>query len=302
MSYSQQFLCADNASSADWWSWGGGISSFLSANGWTKTSDYNVTWGTTAVPAAGAYVYEVWESNDSLSSGPGAFPYYMKVEYGNAVSNNCPMLRISFSTGPSTSGTLSGNVIGPFYLQAGNTAAETTGATFECDMSTDGTSSVGAGQRLGLLMWRTAANANRPCFLAVERAISWNGSTFSYNSNYLTVVSGGYNSAVAIQQQTLWNPTLGVSTTLQTNWASLPSNLSTNLALNNVPFLPVFPMVGYVDNFLTAVGTTKANDMVEGTTNTATLYGTSHPFLASYKANWNSGILSVNNGLLMRID
>lgn len=286
MAYSQQFLCGDNASNADFWSWGTAISTFLGTTlGWTKT-DSNVTWGVTSAPGASAYVYEVW------TPGTATFQFWMKIEYGTASSNSCPVIRISIASGPSSSGTLSGNIIGPLYIQAGNTTAETAAATFECNFTGD------SANRFAMMMWRNAVNNNRPCFVAIERSQSSAG---SYSQSYLTIITSGYNSGVVAQQQTLYAPTSGTYTAVQTCWAVPATNLATLYSLNNTPALPVFPLVTVCDAPLQQTMVMKATDGVEGTTVTATVYA-SHPYISSLRTNFNSCTLGGNNTILMRAD
>ena len=296
--YQQSFWCGDNATAADYATWGSGINTFLTASGWTLTGDYNTNWVTVSVPGAGTYQYEVWKCGDSLAT---TFPYWMKVEYGTAASNSCPTLRVSFGTGSggtgSTSGTLLGNVIGPYYMQSGYTTAESAGATFECDLASDG------GGRLGILMWRTSANANRPCYFAVERSLDTSG---AYTGFYITLNIAGYSSGVVVNQITLYNPSNSGSlyTTASTIWATIQTSLTTLLSNlgtgNTTPLLPIYPMVGLVDNPLTQTAVGITGDNTEGSSSSGTIYSNTYNYLYSTKTNFVSVGPSTHSGIFMR--
>ena len=92
MSYtSQQFLVCDNGSNANFRAWGSAISAALAAMGWTQTADTGqVNWSTVTVPAAGAYVYEIWQPADAFQTGPTQ--YFLKLEYGNISMRECTEL------------------------------------------------------------------------------------------------------------------------------------------------------------------------------------------------------------------
>jgi hypothetical protein len=287
MAYVQKFLTADNTTLANWTSWGQGISTWMSTAGFTKT-DNNVTWATTAAPSASAFVYEVWQCQDTLNS---TFPYYVKIEYGTSSSNSCPTLRISVGTGPSTAGVLSGNIIGPYILQVGNTTAETAGNTFECNFCGN------SGGYLGIMMWRNAANANRPCFFGLERSQNSSG---VYSGSYVTVVTAGYNSANTVTQQTLFAPATAITAVSSTVFATLCASAASLLTLNTTPFLPICPLVGLADNMLTVAGVAKTGDQTEGATSNATMYGNTTPYIYTKTTNFISIGFTNNNGLLMR--
>src|SRR5262252_6500665 len=177
---SQTFLFCDSSTVAMFKQWGQAISTAFSTFGWTQSSDTGqVSWGSiSSVPAANAYVYEVWTPNDGLTN------FYLKVEYGNGQGQtNLPTVRLSIATATNGSGTLTGLVMGPLYTN--NIATYTTTGTttsYECDFS-------GAAGRFAALMWRNAPNG-APQFFGVERSVNSSG---TYTSSHVTVVTAGPN-------------------------------------------------------------------------------------------------------------
>ena len=79
MSTQQSFLVCDSSTLANFKSWAQTISAFFTTATWTQSADTGqVNWSTIAsVPGSGAFVYEIWEPNDGLTT------FYVKVEYGN---------------------------------------------------------------------------------------------------------------------------------------------------------------------------------------------------------------------------
>lgn len=307
----QKFLLADSSTNADFWNWGKGISDFIAAAGYTKTADSGqVVWNTTNAPTANNYVYEVWQSTDTLNSG--SFPYYIKVMYGTGSANSVPNLQIYVLSKPTTSnGTLdpTGNNLGPFVLQSNMTTAEAspTTSTFECDFagstSSNTGNTAGGGGFLCFLMWRNAAaSAYRPCFFAIERSQNSSG---VYTNGYVTVLSAGANavSTSVVQQQTLYNPSPNnlTFTVTQAAFATVFSPLASLLSQNTTPMLPIVPLIGQVDNPLTVAGVAKNGDQVEGSTSTANMYGTTITYIFSTKNNFQSlGTGTSNHGIMMR--
>jgi hypothetical protein len=87
MATSQQFLVCDSSTLANFKSWAQAISGWFATAGWSQAADTGqVNWSTiVSVPGSGAYVYEVWQPNDGLTT------FYAKIEYGNSTASACPV-------------------------------------------------------------------------------------------------------------------------------------------------------------------------------------------------------------------
>lgn len=278
----------DNTSDANFRSWGSGIAALWPTGSfWTQAADTGqINWSTVTAPATSTFGgYEIWKSNDALSS---TFPIYMKVEYGtNANATKGPQIRFSFGTSTDGAGTLTGNIIGTFVHNPNVAGQGATLYNFYC--------SGGAGY-FTMFLWNTSSVSIGGA-IAIERSLDSSG---SYTSTYATVFECFVSSV--INQQTLFKVGSGTIT------AAL-SNLCTFLLLGSSVGLgsfaaafPMFPYLGYPDNPATAVAAMKTGDQTEGATFTLTLYGTSHTYLYSKVSNLSIGTTHTNFGVGLRYE
>lgn len=311
MATQQSFLVGDNSTLANFKSWGSTLSAWMATAGWLQSADTGqVNWSTVAtVPSSSAFVYEIWEPNDSLTN------FYLKIEYGTSSnSSTTPSLRISIGTGTNGAGTLTGFVTTPIIMnQQATTPSATT--TYECDFS-------GAAGRIGAMMWRNAPSGHYVNqMFAVERSLNSSG---AYTGTYVTLYFGGPinsasgNSAANFSQQTVY---FGVGVApfpaggsglqvrgVNNNASGVSSSVSTSFN-GAIPLDMATPCVGFYDYAGTAVGSVWGADVSEGVTFTATLYGTSHTFMPSKAgafgtagpSNW-SGYSSSAYAVCMRYD
>jgi hypothetical protein len=301
MATSQQQLVCDSSTLANFKQWAQAISSFFTTATWTQSTDTGqINWSTIAsVPGSSAYLYEIWQPNDGLTT------FYVKMEYGNQTGANQPNVRISIGTGTNGAGTLTGLVIGPLYKHLGGVTVTT--LQYECDFS-------GAAGRIGAIMWRNAPNAVAGMF-AIERSLNASG---AYTSSYVTLIIGGIpNSSNTIfpaySQQTLVfgvgvSPTANrLSNATQVILTARAANfvgLGTTSFNNSIPFDTVAPQIGYFDYPMTMVGVASGLDIVEAVTFNVTLYGATRTYLPTKVANLGYCFIAgnLNGALCLRYD
>lgn len=277
---SQQFLVQDSSTLANFKAWAQPISAFFATASWTQSTDTGqVNWSTIAsVPGSGAYVYEIWQPNDGLTT------FYVKIEYGNVSGTNCPGLKLSIGTTTNGAGTLTGFILGPQQVCATSYTPPSTVTTFECNFS-------GAAGRIGVMMWRNSSTANSQQFFAIERSVNSSG---AYTSSHVTLFScgagGGQNGRFSAQGSLLFG--VGVApnnlnnpgNTAQGGWLTrmLTPTSSVSSAFNgSIPFDTATPSVGFFDFPLTTAGVGAAQDFTEGVTFTVTVYGSTRTYLPS---------------------
>jgi hypothetical protein len=279
---SQQFLVCDSSTLANFKDWAQAISSFFTTAGWTQSADTGqVNWSTiSSVPGSGAFVYEIWEPNDSLTT------FYLKVEYGNVTGTNCPSLRLTLSSSTNGSGTSTGFIYGPINVnQAAYTPPSTT-TTYECDFS-------GVAGRIGVMMWRNAPAADEAQqFFGVERSLNSSGAT---TSSYVTLWTCGLgtNSLRGASQGSL---VFGVGISPNANganseggWMVRVQQVGATTAFNgSIPFDTCAPQVGFYDYPCTVCGAAYILDITEGVTFTATLYGSTRTYMPSKNGNFGN--------------
>lgn len=254
--------------------------------------------------------YEIWKSNDALSS---TNPLYFKIvyaQYAQTSTPNTPMIFFQFGSatdgagnitlnynwnaGPGLGTTAFAAATGPVSSLSSDTVTTTpmTGSgLWESDFS-------GASGRFTALLWRTFnVTASTPCMVInIERSKDNSGNdTDAYWTVivHMSTVANNYGSF----QQSIFKPgtgSLGIIQAPQGSTTLLPPITTLSCAFaqtlsNQIPFLPVFPMVGYVGNPMLNVISMKAGDAAEGNIVTATFYGTTHPYLISKVGNGTRG-------------
>lgn len=228
----------------------------------------------TTVPGSGLAVYEIWQSNDGLST------YVLKIEYGNVSgSTNGPNVYLTFGTGSNGSGTITGTFQLGRYSVGSTAGTVNAGVNLECDISYNST------KRFNVLLFRAGSSSGN-CVFGWERSLDSNG---NYTGVHLTAVTAGFSNTY--NQRSL---IFGVTTTnaltkvvMITQGGALTSD-QTN---GGIPMTPIFPSVGYFDNPLTMFGAGRSGDYVEGAVNAITLYGTTMHYISTKTTNpftaWN---------------
>ena len=274
MATSQQFLILDSSTLANFKSWGQAMSTFI-ASQWTQTADTGqINWSTVTLPAAGAIGgFEVYRPNDALT------PIYLRIDYGRATSSSAAWFEVTIGTGTNGAGTLTGNV-SSIHLGGqnnSNNASGGTSATWECDFS-------GSGSRLGLLLGRTAGSQVAQGFF-VERSLD---NTGAYTSTYMTLVTvGNFSGTNCTYQSTV----LLSGTPVNANGGALTNpvviaDISTSCSANGgISISPVFPSFGNFGNPMTCVASARGADIVDGTTFTSVLYGSTFTYMGTKGTN-----------------
>jgi hypothetical protein len=220
-------------------------------------------------------LYEIWKSNDTLTD------FYIKAEYGQCASN-VPGIAFTLGTGSNGSGTLSGNVSTREFV--GYTSATSQGATtMECDFYGTGTDATG-GARFGVIMWRTNTGSSGG-FYGFERSLGNTGAAYATNGYVTHVV--GVNPTSGFHQESLFLSGVLANGPRNAAAATVSLGQATSLiASNNLPCLPVFPLVGWVGNPITIIVALAAADVTEGVTFTKAIYGSgTHTYIPT-KATW----------------
>lgn len=291
MASQQLFLVCDSSTLANFKQWAQAVSAWMSTCGYTQTSDTGqVNWSSIAsVPGSGAYVYEIWASNDGLTT------YYLKIEYGNVSGTNCPGLAVTMGTGSNGSGALTGFVTQRVQVCASSYTPSSTTLQYECDFS-------GGAGRLCVLMWRNGT-VNQQQFFAVERSVN---STGAYTGTHVTILFAGYDAGeqprhcfqativfgVGVAPNSLMTTQAAVGTSQFCGWlvrmsaVSGPSNNGLSAGITNafnqsIPFDTVSPCVGFWDWQLTCCGVLYNVDGIEGLPFAVTLYGSTRTYLPS---------------------
>lgn len=279
MATSQQFLVCDSSTLANFKAWAQALSNQIRTFGFTNTSDTGQlngaggnNWaGVAAVPGSAAYFYEIFQSNDGLTT------FYVKVEYGNNTGTNSPYVRVSVGTGTNGAGTLSGFVIGPNSLPTTVNTPTSTTTTFECDFSGD------AG-RLCILMWRNSTLGAQ--MFAIQRTLDATGAATATGVT-LWVASiigagsrGTYQATIKFGVGAAPNNFGTASATLNGWQCSLLNNGANSAAFDGViPLDLAQPLYGRVDYVSTAVGIGLAADFAEGVSFSITVYGASRTYM-----------------------
>jgi|SRR5271157_184279 len=272
------------------------------------------------------YVFEVWKSAITPT-------IYIKFEYGGFSSfTYSPFIRITVGTSDDTNGNL-GTGAGQQQSNA-QTIPFTTATTIEqnptylpCFFSGD------SGNRFAMLMWASGEGlglSTSPSFFCVERSINSSGAYYTTQSGsvtpYFTAIWAGYSQNQAMQSFINTTGTTWIKTSTDSYITTLSADLSHGAAPESgspasstganssyyiqVPALPIYPLVGWVGNPMTAAMSFKVGDSNTSTgdapsyfTFTATLYGATRTYFAA-RYNFTSFTCAgdTNNGLAMRYD
>jgi hypothetical protein len=277
---SNQALVRDNSTLANFKNWAKAISDFFITAGWTRTADTGqVNWSTIAsVPAGGAFVYEILQTND------GATTYYLKVEYGtNATGSNNPEMRFTAGTSTTGTGNVSGLTTGVFLANLDPGGNGDGASTFNCYFSGD------AG-RMCIMMWRDVTDAQNPWAMAVQRSINASG---TYTNSYFTLAVVAYNygsqNSDVYQQSVVFGVGSGPQrqTMLKGGLNVLGGAFTSEIFNGSTAVSPVYPEVGIFDNPMDALMVGSNSDFTEGQIVTIPAgnmpYGTAHTYVCSQR-------------------
>jgi hypothetical protein len=254
------------------------------------------------------YNYEVWESQDSLSS---VSPIYIRLLYlaGNTAAAGDPTIYVQIGTASSGYGYLTANLFlsSPNLSNNGIELAlvsdHSTGgganSTYECDFSQYQGS-------FGMILWRNATNGSA-CALIIDRAKDNYGNDLSTYEMVLAAssvsVAGGEAYAQAVYApgggSNVPTPLWGDFYT--TGWPTIATSTLPGLALAGLaPTLPIFPVLGYVANPCLQAMAGLQGDWTNGQIINAVLYGAEHTFLVGYvEGPISSQNQVVNTGVVM---
>lgn len=315
-----------------------------STAGTSTTASPSNEWQTNGTQHWFLWCFEVWKS----TTAPTIYIRFEYIAWQNNGQAYLPLIRVKVGTSTDVNGTLgtgAGNqAIGAFNLGSGTAAQNSYGTVnvpeggYPCFFSGDSTN------RFAMLMWLKDDGFQGTCFFCIERSISNTGTYYTTPSGsvtpYWTAIFAGYNSTNntgTIVMQSLVN-TVG-STWLKTGQESTVTTLSCALDHENnpdnwslwsgqgagnqsVPALPVYPLVGWVGNPMTAVMTTRVFNSAGNSSGssdlpansglfTQSMYGATRTYLASRNANCfgsfgppnnNSSSSNFQNALAMRYD
>lgn len=282
----QTFEIFDNSTDANFRLWGSHISAKLASMGWAMTSDTGqVNWTTVTSPAAGVFVYEIWQPQDALQTGGTVF--YVKVEYGSSsAGTKGPRFRVTVGTGTNGSGTLTGSVTSVFEATPSNGAGGGSVA-YECNFSGDT-------DRLGLMLWRNLGNDVEVC---IERTKNTDGTN---SSDGVTIVCVGRNTSGVLNGQQTIVFGVGVASISPGNTFQARGRMAAVDSFNNnVPLHPVVPEYGREGNPMTTAAFINTADVAEGGEFSTTLYGATRTYIATAV---NSNVVPNNQRFCMRYD
>ncbi len=305
MSTQQLQLACDSSTLANFKAWAQPISDWFRTVGYTNTADTGqVNWSTIAsVPGSAAYVYDIFQSNDSFTQ------FFIKVEYGNTSGTNTPTVRITLGTGTNGSGSLTGFTTQPQRTTTGAFSPPSTSTQYECDFTGDT-----ANSRIGVMMWRNSPAGQGQELFAIERSLNASGVT---TSGYVTIITNGPSTSgvsSAEQQSIVFGVGVppGLFGTNQTGVSSFAPRLvsvraptvttsgGTSAFNGTIPFDTCAPFVGFWDYPCTMVGIGWGADYAEGVTFTVTLYGSTRTYMPSKNGPFsNPGAGDLSQSILM---
>lgn len=273
---------------------GGSSGTVTAANASGVNETHSGSGTTTAqagVPTASSTIYEIWESQDSVSS---TLPIFIRLDYGQSATANSDLFKLTAGTGSNGSGTLTGNVTAA--IQHSSNSAGTTGV---------GNNSVFSGDTSRVLcaLFINASNAGNPLLFAIERSHDSSGA--DTDSYFMVITNFGTSGSRVLAQQIVQKPALGGTLTAETAHITALTTLSSGVVGTNIALGPLFPVIGKLDNPSMAIAFAKGGDVVEGATVTVPYFGSNHIFYCTKTSSaftaepLNSG---TSTGLLMRYE
>ena len=242
------------------------------------------------------HAFDMFTTNDTLSS---TNKLYFKILYGsnNTTASGTATPAWIFTIGAATDG--AGNITtnNNWPLAAGSFPfSPHSGASVNTQTSVWETNISGTAGRLSMIMWRgfTAAGTftNAPTTIFVlDRSKDNSGNdtdaywTILWSGRSNSSSGGDYQQSVA--KAGTGGP--GIVDALGSSATTLSSIRTVNIIggqqgfNNQLPFSPVFPVLGFIGNPLLGTIAMKNGDTSEGALVNATLYGTSHPYLMTIR-------------------
>jgi hypothetical protein len=224
------------------------------------------------------YNYEVWQSNDSLSS---TNPLFIRIVYANSTNaSSYPYILFQIGGGQ-TSGTgyiTGSNVMNSgveLPLQEGGAGPSAQGnVLFECNFSQYQGS-------FAMFLWRT--NVSLSAFVAIDRAKDNFGNDLDAYEQVLIAGQGSPFGGDASEAQVIFKPGAGTPMPMFVEEWPCPVFSGTSTATNGyVAVFPIFPVLGYVANpCLSALVMCQA-DVASSAFINAILYGAQHTYLFGY--------------------
>lgn len=285
----QSYVLPDTATTAGYKSWAQDVGAALTAAGWVQTADANqINWSTynptNPIPVNSTQGFEIWRSNDALSS---TCPMYLKIFYAvrnnTTAPNNAPFIYLQFGFGSDGNGTL----IGPFGPTGvwGNGVGLNgfnggSAVTVRTEQSISWTVSGGSFAMVlfGHQNFNNTVDAAQ--MLVVERSCDSSG---NYTDEYVTVWFTGYQNT---QVQTFGKPvSVGSNGGLIGPYISgtgcfiLPDGNGSAAGLGGVGWSPYFPQIGKVGNPMRLIGGFKSANVGDNQIVQANLYGVTQNFL-----------------------
>lgn len=290
MSYvSQQFLLFDNSSTANFKNWAQAISSAFSSAGWTQTSDTGqVNWSTVAVPASGAFVYEIWQPGDALQTG--ATKFFAKIQYGTSSGSPAgPRLKITLGTSTDGAGNINGFATSTLEPTIGGGNGQGSIVTYDCYFSGDT-------NRFGFILWRSLNAQGVPVLVTMERTHNTDGTDSTDGVSLVTGVGAFGGNA---SQQTLVFGVGAAPLSANVSYAALNDGNTVAAFNNKAPVSPVFPVYGIYGNPMTMVASVHTGDVGFGCQFTTTLYGATRNYIHAANLSINT---PPHSYLFMRYD
>ncbi len=270
--------------------------------------------------------FEIWKSSTTPT-------IYLKFEYGGQVNaTQVPYIRITVGTSDNTSANLG---VGAGNVQSAANSTTPTGVAatnsrdgmyLNCYFSGDSTN------RFAMLMWygTDSFTSLGTGFFCVERSLTNTGSYYTTPSGavtpYWTAIWSGYSNTNAMQSFVNTTGSTWILTTSDSAITTVSSSLDHAVAPEvasftsgegggnaSLPAFPIWPLVGWVGNPMTAAMSFKAGSGAQGdapnaSTFTVPVYGTTRTFICSRN---NASFLNFgttpasgtgNSGLAMRFD
>jgi hypothetical protein len=258
-------LTPSNSSDPLFRAWGSAINVKLAAAGLVQTADTGqINWTTVTAPvgATTAQGYEIWRFADALQS---TAPVFFKLEYGSGSATNNPGLWITFGSGSSGAGVLTGTTS---VRQAfGSTASYTTNP-LSCYWCGDTNRFVAS-----LFAAGTGLSPSLTVVLSFERTVDSSGVVTS--EGVLLLVKTGSGAYAQVH----WNCTTGPTSSWETTVGAMGPQMGTGSSGSQLAVYPVFFTKGvFLNPGLNLFGYFNV-DFTAGSTTSFTVYGASHTYM-----------------------
>lgn len=254
-----------NSSDANFRAWGSYLSARFAAVGLVNTSDTGqINWTTVTTPAGiNTYQgYEIWRFADALQA---TAPVYFKIQYGEGSAVDGAGIRIQFGTGSDGAGNLTGTL---------STArdAEGNATAVACIV-------VGSGDtnRFAFAGGWLAASGLGLCF-SFERMKDATGADTAEGVMWSAHSTGNASSTAAVNENTLWNPSVGDYGLTETNMMGMFPSGSTTKTVSLAMVITLWHNKGVWANPMLGLVGVYTGDFAVSSTFVAVMYGVSHTY------------------------